>query len=95
MEAIKDAIEGLMQALEAKRAQSPLDAPENILTKLFNKKELAHIKFNYLRKGILTVNVDSSSWLYHLSLRKDDLLSRLRQKDKAIKEIRFRIGEVE
>jgi len=56
------------------------------------KKELGHIKVNYFRRGILGVNVDSSAWLYYLSLKKDTLLAHLQTKSRAVKEIRFYVG---
>jgi len=93
MELIKDAIQDLIQALETRRQAVPEDGLEVFLKKLLTKRELGHIKFNYFRKGILSIKVDSSTWLYHLSLQKEDLLTKLRQKYSTIKDIRFCIGE--
>jgi len=47
------------------------------------------------RKSSLIVNVDGSSWLYELTLKKKDILQRLegRLKGKKLKDIRFRIGD--
>lgn len=49
-----------------------------------------------LAKGILTVNVDASSWLYELTLKKKEIIKKLagRLKGKSLKDIRFRIGEL-
>jgi len=94
MEAIKDTLLNLMQRLETKKTGICDAAPWAPLKKVLTKKELAHIKFNYFRKGILSLYVDSSSWLYSFSLKKEDLLLGLNKKSGAVKDIRFRIGEI-
>jgi hypothetical protein len=96
MEAIKDTLQNVMRAWEKKIREPTLqDNPELLLKKFLTKKELGHIKFRYFRKGILTFNVDSSSWLYYFNLKKDNLLARLQKQSDSIKNIRFYIGEVE
>lgn len=91
METIKDVVADVIKGLTEK--QSAKDEPEFLLAKILSKKELRHVKFRYLRKGILGVNVDSSSWLYQLSLQKPVLLAKIGGKSKAIRDIRFYIGE--
>jgi hypothetical protein len=94
MEAIKDTVTSVMQGLQAKKTRTRGDEPGALLKKVLTKKELGHIKFNYFKKGILSLCVDSSSWLYNLNLKKEDLLFELNKKSSAIKDIRFRIGEI-
>lgn len=94
MEIIKDTVMGVMEALAAKNTKSGSNDPELLLKKILTKKELAHIKFNNLKNGIASLNVDSSSWLYNFTLEKERLLSRLREKNSLIKDIRFRLGEI-
>jgi len=94
MEAIKDTVLNVMQRLKTKKTGICDDDPRALLKKVLTKKELAHIKFNYFRKGILGLYVDSSSWLYSFSLKKEGLLLGLNKKSSAIKDIRFRIGEI-
>jgi len=55
-----------------------------------------HSKPVAIKKSELLVNVDSSSWLYELTLRKKETLKGLEGKfgKKVIKNIRFRIGEI-
>lgn len=91
MESIKDTLKNVMEGLKAKQND---DDPQVLLKKILTKKELAHIKFNYFRKGILGLSVDSSSWLYKLNLEKEDILQGLNRENKAVKDIRLRIGEV-
>ncbi|MBL7071513.1 MAG: DUF721 domain-containing protein [Candidatus Omnitrophica bacterium] len=60
------------------------------------EKAARHTRPASLRKKRLVINVDCSSWLYELTLKKKDLLSALQKKagEDKIKELQFRIGEV-
>ena len=93
MEVIKATVDSVMQGLKKKKAAAPADEPQEWLKKVLTKKELGHIKFNYFKKGVINVNVDSSSWLYGLTLKKEELLEGLRKQSSKIKDIHFRIGE--
>jgi hypothetical protein len=93
VETIKDIITGVIKGLETKKHAH--DEPELLLRSALSKTELAHVRFRYLRKGIFGITVDSSVRLYQLNLRKQELLEKLCGKNKAIKEIRFYIGETE
>jgi len=55
-----------------------------------------HSKPVTIKKSELIVSVDSSSWLYEMTMRKKDILKSLEGKfgKKIIKNIRFRIGEL-
>jgi len=59
------------------------------------RKAAGHTKPVSIKKGVLTVNVDGSGWLYELTIKKKELLKKLEGKvrGKTIKGIRFRIGE--
>lgn len=48
------------------------------------------------KKESLVVNIESSSWLYELTVRKKEILKTLERelKPKKIKELRFRIGDI-
>lgn len=48
------------------------------------------------KKNSLIVNVESSSWLYELTVRKKEILQILEKELKGgkVKELRFRIGEI-
>lgn len=93
MEVIKDTVHSVMRGLIAKK-RGPENDPQGWLEKALTKKELQHIQFNYFKKGILNLDVDSSSRLYSLNLKKGDLLAKLNKVTGAIKDIRFRIGEI-
>jgi len=93
-ERIKDTVAAVLAGLTAKKRGVNFIDPEAALKKALTKKELAHIRFNYFRHGLLGVSVDSSSWLYTLNLKKEKILQKLRPVLKEIKDIRMRIGEM-
>jgi predicted nucleic acid-binding Zn ribbon protein len=94
MEAIKSTINNVMQKLKSRKKASLKDDPAVWLKKALSKKELKHIRANYFKNGILNIKVDSSVWLYHWNLQKEDLLNKLRAKSvSVIKDIRFSLGE--
>jgi hypothetical protein len=94
MEAIKDTVASVLKKLAAKKSDIQEENPEEWLKKVLTKKELEHIKFKYFKKGLLGVSVDSSSWLYMLSIKKEGLLKNLKKFSGAIKDIHFNIGDV-
>lgn len=94
MEAIKETIQQLMQAWADERNKSAPDNPELWLKKSLSKKESAHAQARYFHKGILSIAVDSSSWLYYFNLQKEDLLVKLRKISSEVKDIRFSLGEI-
>jgi len=93
MEAIKDTVINVIEDLKAKKTKIS-NNPQALLKRVLTKKESQHIKFNYSKKGILSLYVDSSSWLYILTLQKEELLARINKKSNTVKDIRFRIGEI-
>ena len=60
------------------------------------EKAAHHTKPASLRKKVLVVNVDGSSWLYELTLRKESLLAEMKKRlgGEKVKELQFRIGEL-
>lgn len=92
--ALKDTIQDLMRALSTKSKASFKDNPLSLLKKVLSKKEMQHVGPHYFKNGVLSINVDSSSWLYRLNLQKEDLLFKLRKESSVvIKEIRFYLGD--
>jgi len=84
-----------MQQLEKKQCASLGGSPERALRAVLSKKDQEHTRLGYFKKGVLVVEVDSSSRLYLLNLHKQDLLEKLRKKLSGVKDIRFRLGELE
>ncbi|MBN1872420.1 MAG: DUF721 domain-containing protein [Candidatus Omnitrophica bacterium] len=60
-----------------------------------NKAKL-HTKPASLIKKRLTVNVDGSTWLYELTLKKESLVKEMKKRlgEGKIEEIQFRIGDI-
>jgi len=94
MEAIKETVAGILFKLQEKKEGKTDTTPSGLLKRCLTKKELEHIKFSYFKKGVVGITVDSSAWLYQLSLQKVRILQTLSEYSKDIKDIRFRLGEI-
>lgn len=94
MELLKSTVDEVMRGLVAKKTDSSGAGPQEWLKKALTKKELGHIKVKYFSKGVLGLSVDSSAWLYILSLKEEELLHRLKKENSGLKSIKFRIGEI-
>ena len=94
MELLKNTLDTVMRQLDAKKTVFLDVGPQQWLKKALTKKELGHIRVKYFSKGILGLSVDSSAWLYILSLKKEELLKDLKKENPELKNINFRIGEV-
>ncbi len=94
MDTIKNAVAHLMRSLQEKSAVASRDNPEELLKEVFSKKELEHVRVNYLKQGVLHLKVDSSSWLYYFNLHKKEAIAAAGKKSTQIKDIRFRLGEI-
>ncbi len=92
MEAIKHTVSAVLAQLTAEHGKALEDGPAAWLAKVFTKKELEHVRFQYYRKGVVGLTADSSTWLYHLNIRKEELLVRFRRVAPEIKEMRVRLG---
>jgi predicted nucleic acid-binding Zn ribbon protein len=60
------------------------------------EKAAKHTRPVSIKKGVMTVNIDGSGWLYELTVKKKELLKKLdgKIKGKQVKALRFRIGEI-
>jgi len=91
---LKNTLDKVMRDLSAKKTGSSGVDPEQWLKKTLTKKELGHIKVKYFSKGVLGLSVDSSAWLYILSLKKEEMLNKLKKENPGLKNINLRIGEI-
>jgi hypothetical protein len=94
MELLKNTLDDVMRQLGEKKSVFQEAGPQQWLKKALTKKELGHIRVKYFSKGVLGLSVDSSAWLYILSLKKEELLKELQKENPDLKNINFRIGEV-
>jgi len=94
-ERIDGVIKSLIEKLD-KEARPTSEDIEAIWKDVAGDKAARHAKPVSLRKKRLIVNIDGSSWLYELTLKKESLLSALKNKlgEDKIKELQFRIGEL-
>ncbi|MDD5129777.1 MAG: DciA family protein [Candidatus Omnitrophica bacterium] len=83
-----------MHQLSNKKSVFQDNGPQQWLKKALTKKELGHIRVKYFKNGVLGVSVDSSTWLYVLSLKKEELLAELKKENPGLKNINFRIGNI-
>ncbi len=86
---IKDTVQSIIKNLKAK-TKDKKSATFKAFKKSLRPRERFHVRCVSLRDDIMTVNVDSSVWLYQLNQKKETLLKKL-----AIKDIKFRIGEID
>ena len=97
IEPIKNTVVNVIEELKEKKTIGTEQKLFASLKKALTKKELEHIKVNYFKQGVLFINVDSSSLLYCLSLKKEAVLLKLQEagrKQQEIKDIYFRIGDI-
>jgi hypothetical protein len=93
METIKETISRLMHELGSRQKNSRSDEISAWLENALSTKERKHISSCSEHKGALRLKVDSSSWIYHLNLKKETLLNGIRQHLPHITEIRFSISK--
>ena len=94
MEKIANVINTVIEELTTKKKTGENMDPGVWLKKSLTKKELGHIKFHYFRKDVLGVRVDSSAWMYSLSLKKEALLNKIKEYNPKVKAIHFSIGDI-
>ena len=60
------------------------------------EKASGHTRPVNIRRNVLTIEVDSSTWLYELSLKKRSILKDIKKEltQYKIKDIRFRMGDI-
>jgi predicted nucleic acid-binding Zn ribbon protein len=92
---IGDILKAVFEKLEQEKSLTKEDV-EGRWREIAGADAARHTRPASLRKSVLTVFVDSSPWMQHMSLQKRNLLKQLKRvfgKDK-ISGIQFRIGEI-
>ena len=92
---LKDVIKKIISDIE-KREKEELDLLK-IWENAAGKKAAKHTKPTFLKSKRLIINVSSSSWLYKLTLEKQNLMKEINKNlkgPKKIKELQFRIGDI-
>lgn len=88
----------LKKVIEEIEIKNP-DTKETILNawlKVSGKKAQEHSRPISIRKKVLTIEVDSSTWMYVLNLKKGTLIKNIQKElgKEKIQNIRFRIGDI-
>lgn len=92
---LKDIVKKIISSLEEKKAEE-LDIVK-VWRKAAGSKASAHTKPAFIKKRRLVVNVSDSSWLYKLTLEKEDIKKKINRSvkgKKKISQLQFRIGEI-
>ncbi len=93
MDSIKDIIPQVLEKISHKKPQEQIEI-QRIWQNLVDKKAIGHTAISGLKDGRLTVSVDSSAWLFQMSVMKRRLLKGLQELEPSIQQISFRIGKV-
>jgi predicted nucleic acid-binding Zn ribbon protein len=98
IEPIKDTVKRVIKNLSQKSSSGPSNID---LIKAWEqaagKRIKQHTKPVNIKDGVLTVNVDSSSWLFELKTKyKQKIIDKLdkKLKENKIEQIRFKIGDI-
>ena len=97
MQHVKEILSNLISDLDKKRKKEPVRVFE-IWNAIAGENIAAHTKPYELKRRILFVMVDDSTWAYELNQRyKEELIKKLNDKlgNEAIRDIRIRIGDID
>ena len=88
-------IKSIIAEVMASLAKSELDPVRGSWQTLLGEDAAKHAVPVSIKKGTLIVGVDSSVWLQHLTMRKLDILQKLKDVplDEPVEDIRFRHGK--
>lgn len=93
MDEIKDIIQNVIQGLSGKK-ESEQQKLSSLWDRIASGKNRQHTSISGYRDHVLTINVDSSAWLYQMNIMKGQLLAEIRKEDPDVEKISFRIGKV-
>jgi len=92
---LKDILKTVIGKLEEKeKAEETL---KRIWEEVVGKAAAKHTRLVFIKSRRLVVNVSDSSWLYKLTLEKNDIIEKYNkkaEKKKRIKKLHFRIGNI-
>ena len=94
MDNIKNILQDVVGKIAAKEPDS-ISKLERIWGNLLTPLERAHTRLEGVRGGTVLVRVDSPLWLYQMRVRKKILLDRLKSEQEFVKDLRFKIGNIQ
>ncbi|MCM8800751.1 MAG: DUF721 domain-containing protein [Candidatus Omnitrophica bacterium] len=92
MELIGETIKNILEDWQKNPRMVFLEEVLEELKRILNRRQLRHITPGRFYQGVLYFKVDSTPWLYHFNLYKENLLGKLKE-SLPIKDIRFYVGE--
>jgi len=93
MDNIGDIVKSVIGNIADKKAAAVVNI-EEVWNIVLDVKELEHTQLVGINNGVLSVYVDSSVWLYHLKVKKNNILQKVRKRIPEIQDIRFKIGKL-
>ena len=67
---------------------------DRVWSSILQSKERGHTAIVGIKNGILSINTDAPTWLYHLRLRRKKILELLQEEIPEISDIQFQIGKI-
>ncbi|MCK5594555.1 DUF721 domain-containing protein [bacterium] len=94
-EHIKSIVSNIISKIREKEGRNKTGEIKKHVIEILGKQSGRHVEVRELKKGSLSVRVDSSAWLQELNLMKQDLVNSINMKFKGdlIKEIKIRLGK--
>lgn len=92
-----DNIEDIIKNVIGKMADRKLGDHQKIhrlWVNMLTESELKHTKLMGVKNGMVSVYVDSPTWLYQMNTQKRKILGRLKEEISTIEYISFRIGKI-
>ena len=93
MDNIKNILDGVFKDL-SKSTPKTSETSEKIWSKLIEAKEKEHTVFLGEKNNNIFINVDSSTWMYHMRTRKNALLQKIQKEFPHIKNLIFKVGNI-
>ena len=93
MDEVRDVVKDDLHDLLKREKNLSYQKTSEAWEKIVGPKASAHTKIVHLTKDRIQVNVDSSAWLYELSLKKESIQKEINKKCK-IQEVRFKLGSI-
>ncbi len=92
MDSIGDIVSTVIGNIADKKAAAVVNI-EEVWNIVLDVKELEHTQLVGINNGVLFVYVDSSVWLYHFNVRKNNILQKVSKRIPEIQDVRFKIGK--
>ena len=67
---------------------------DRVWSMILQSRDAGHTAIVGIKNGILSINTDTPTWLYHLRLRRKKILESLQEEIPEISDIRFQIGKI-